>query len=202
MGTVYVDGEKVDFQGDAPEGCQAVCELIQTFLGNQGKLVATVEVDGDTISVEEVSRIEKFDTLSFTSISFLQHLLEMCRTWSAECAMKLEAGRQISRTCLRQAWGTSQTEAVNYLEGFRPLMEGFGVLQQFGSESEAAWLEEFAQAFENAVGKIDGLANAIEARSAVRVSDSLALEFVEAWGSLGTVLDTRVIKQLETQKES
>lgn len=202
MSTVFVDGEKVEFEGEAPESCQSVCELIQTFLGNQGKLVSSVEVDGKEIALEEASGIEAYETLAFVSISLSQHLIDMCRTWGAVCDELVGNGRGYARSCLRQRWDETQSEVVNYLEGFRPLIEGLGILQNFGSESEAAWRDDFGASFENAVGKIGVLANAIEARSVVRVSDLLAKDFVESWSRLGVVLNEKVIVQLELQQES
>jgi len=200
MGNIYIDGEKVDFDGPAPASCGEACQLIDGFLAGQGKVIAEVVLNGESVSIEKASEQGEFESLEFATTTPEQQLLEMCRVWSEACAKSVEGLSQLGRSCLRQRWPESQSETLRFLEEFRSVIEGLGILQNYGAESRAEWSSDFGGSFERGVGAVDQVVDAIEAKSPTRLSDTLVGAMQESWSEVKAKLDRQVVPALEGRR--
>ncbi|MDQ8180428.1 hypothetical protein [Pelagicoccus sp. SDUM812005] len=202
MGQVFINGELVEFEGDAPRTCQEACSLIEGFLSGQGLAIGEVELDGASLSLEEAAGKGEYERLSFTSISPQLQLLEMCRRWKDETASLVEAMDELSGAVLRSGWSESQQQVVDFLEKLRPVVEGVGVLQQFGSDSGSDWTAEVNGVFQGGLGAIDEIVSAVEARDCVLLSDRLAEALSGRWSEVARCLEGVVIPSLEKEFSS
>lgn len=199
MRRVVLNGETVEFEGDAPGTCREACELVQGFLAGQGLAVDSVQVDGAAVTLEDAANLESYFVLEIASITPLEQLLQMCGTWKSGIEEQLAEMNSLGSFVLRNAWEKSQAAVVALLEKMRPLIEGIGVLQNFGSESGAAWAEQVTAAFEGGLAGIDGVADAVESGDCVWLSDAVALGLSEGWSSVGACLQDVVVPALEEQ---
>lgn len=197
MATVSIDGENVEFEGDAPQTCAQACELIEGFLSGQGLIIESISVDGEAVVLEDAFAREAYQHIDFKSISPQAQLLAMCKQWERECSELCSNMESLSGSILRRGWSDAQSSVVALLETLRPLIEGLGILQSFGTESGAAWSGAVVCHFEKGLSSIDSVANAVEARNSVALSDSLAEGLAVDWGAIADCLAGEVIPALE-----
>ncbi len=202
MGRVLIDGENVEFEGNAPQTCGAACELIEGFLSGQGMILESVLVDGREVSIETAREVGAFEEVAFVSVSPHQQLLGMCRGWKNDCLSRVERMEALSSLVLKREWSDSQVAVVELLEQLRPLVEGLGVLLDFGKNSSAEWEQILSSGFEAGVGSINIAVDSIESRDCVVLSDCLAFQMREAWEGLASCLGGEVIPTLEKELSS
>lgn len=197
MASVRIDGELVEFEGPAPATASEAFQLIEGFVGGQGRVISAVFLDGEASSIESVAEHGQYDSLDFVTMAPEAQLLAMCRTWSEASAACIQSLGKVSSICLRMDWERSRSEVVDLLEELRSVIEGLGVLQNYGSESQASWSVAFGESFSGGIGAIDLVVDAIEARSPARLSDALAGPMKDGWARVKADLDTAVIPELE-----
>lgn len=197
MATVSIDGENVEFEGDAPQTCGQACELIEGFLSGQGLIIESVSVDGEAVPLEHAFAREAYQSIDFKSISPQAQLLAMCKQWERECSELRSKMESLGGSILRSGWSDAQSSVVALLETLRPLIEGLGILQNFGNESAAAWSVSVGSCFEKALASIDSVVNAVEARNSVALSDALAEALAVNWGAMAVCLADEVLPALE-----
>lgn len=199
MGQVSLNGEIVEFDGPSPQTCGEACKLIDGFLSGQGLSIGEIKVDGAALSLEEALDRGAYQTLAFTSVSPQVQLLAMCRTWKDGAAELVAKMDELSVAVLRCSWSESHQSVVALLDAVRPVVEGIGVLQRFGAESEAAWGGEVNVSFERALEGIDRVVGSVEARDCVALSDGLAGDLAASWRQVIRCLDEAVIPCLEKE---
>ncbi|MDQ8186180.1 hypothetical protein [Pelagicoccus sp. SDUM812002] len=199
MGTVYIDGEKVEFEGGAPGSCSEACSLVEDFLAGQGLALGSVMLEGEELTLEEASSREGYELLEFRSASAQAQLLAMCRSWRDEIASLSIQIRELSAFVLRNGWGESQDAVVALTEKLRPVIEGVGVLQQFGTDSEAVWRNSVSSGFQKGLVAVDQVVNAVESRDCARLSDRLAGDLATSWEAVSGCLESEVIPILEEE---
>ncbi|MBK1875756.1 hypothetical protein [Pelagicoccus mobilis] len=199
MRRVVLNGEDVEFEGEAPGSCKEACTLVEGYLSGQGLSLESVAVDGVAMSLEEAMEIADYSVLEFKSMSALAQLLNMCGAWRDETSKLLEEMRGLGAMVLRSGWSDSQVAVVEFLEKMRPVIEGIGVLQNFGNESGAPWAARVTAAFQAGLASIDGVANSIESRDSVRLSDFVASSLYESWREVVLCLEEDVIPVLEKE---
>lgn len=199
MGTVYLDGERVDFQGDAPATGGEVWNALEGHLGEQGRVLESVSIDGREVALEDAGELGAFEKLEFRSVSLNQRLLSLCKLWLEECSARAREGEEVAAVALRSGWATSQERVVSLLEGMRNAIEGFGILENFGEQSEAAWSARFSEAFAAGIAAVDGVADAVEGRDCVALSDRLADEWAARWRTVAEVVEGEVLAALRKE---
>lgn len=197
MGEVYLDGEKVDFQGNEPTSVGEVWNLIFGHLSGQGRSIDSVSLDGNETAPEALDADGGYETLSFRSVSAEEQLAEMCARWASQSREEAGKASTLAAAILRKGWNEGQAEVIAFLEGLRPLLEGLGVAQSFGAENEAPWLPVFTAAFEAGVKAIDQVADALQAREVVALSDALAGDLSQGWQRLAETIEREVAPRLE-----
>lgn len=199
MASVAIDGEKVAFEGDPPSTCGEACELIAGFLSGQGLMIASVSVDGEELSVDAAALRGEYAALDFCSVSPRAQLLAMCKAWQGGCEGLSKEMDSAGSLVLRRAWSESQADVVTLLEKVRPLVEGLGVLQNFGNESSAVWQQSVGASFAAGLASIDVTVDAVQSGDCVVLSDCLAGDMAESWGGISEVLARQVIPVLEAE---
>lgn len=199
MGAVFIDGERVEFEGAAPATCGEACALIEGHLSSQGCLIESVRVDGELFSLEAAQGVEVYEKVEFVSVTPQKQLLAMCGTWAQECAGRVADAGSVASFVLRNGRDGSRSRVVGLLEALRPLIEGLGILQNYGGETQASWAGGFSKAFEAGIASIDGVVDAVESGNCVRLSDRLALELSVSWAEIERELTGKVIPQLEEE---
>ncbi|MBC2605774.1 hypothetical protein [Pelagicoccus albus] len=197
MADIYINDEKVEFEGSPPASCGQAYELIEGFLSGQGLMIDKIELDGVQVAAESLLERDNYSELRFRSVSPQSKLLQMCGEWSALCSQLTGKLRGLSGQVLRQGWAKSQSDSVELLEEMRPLIEGLGVLQNFGSESNLDWTSSFDQAFSSGVASIDEVVNAVESKNCVALSDRLADSMAPSWSKVEDCLQSEIIPGLE-----
>lgn len=197
MGRVLINGESVEFEGEAPQTCAQACELIEGFLSGQGLMVESVSVDGSEVSIEAARNVGAFEEVSFVSLSPEQQLLGMCKGWEVDCLALVKEMDGLSTKVLKCEWNDSQVAVVELLEKLRPLLEGFGVLLDYGKSSSASWERSVSSGFEGGVASINSAVDAVESRDCVVLSDCLAFSMSAGWAGLALCLAEEVIPVIE-----
>lgn len=165
-------------------------------------VLESVSVDGTEISIEAAREVGPFEEVAFKSVSPHQQLLGMCKGWKNDCLSRVEHMETLSSLVLKRDWNDSQGAGVELLEQLRPLVEGLGVLLDFGKNSSATWEQSLSVGFEAGVGSINTVVDSIESRDCVVLSDCLAFQMKEAWERLASCLDEEVIPILEKELSS
>lgn len=199
MGTVYLDGERVDFQGDAPATGGEVWNALEEHLGQQGRVLESVAIDGREVALEEAGELGAFEKLEFRSVSLNERLVSLCELWLKECSGRAREGEEIAALALRSGWATSQERVISLLEGMRDAIEGFGILENFGSQSEAAWAARFSAAFAAGIAAVERVADAVESRDCVALSDRLAEEWAARWRAVIEVVEGEALPALRKE---
>lgn len=199
MGDVVIDGEKVEFDGSAPQTCRDACTLIEGFLSGQGKMIESISLDGERLDIEAAFQREAYRTLEFTTTSPQAQLLTMCKGWKSGAVSLIEEMDTLSSSILRSRWNDNQTAVVSLLEKLRPLIEGLGVLQGYGKDSAAEWTSGFEVAFQRGLEGIDQVVSAVESRKAALLSDRVAANLVGGWTQIVDCLGDQVIVSLEKE---
>lgn len=199
MSAVYIDGEKVDFQGAAPATVGEAFGLVEHFLGENGRVIEAVLVNGEEMAVADAVEAGSYERFEVKSLTVSQKLLAMCKLWQRECEGRVEESRTLASQVLRQKVSETNTQVVALLESLRPVLEGCGILENFGKENETGWSEGFAKAFHEGVGAIDRIADAVESQDCVAISDRLAEGLARSWESVSRELEQSVIVSLESE---
>ncbi len=199
MGRVSLNGENVEFEGAPPQTCEEACSLVDGFLSGQGLAIDEVKVDGLVMSLEDAMARGEYQLLEITSIQPQLQLLAMCRSWKDETRALIAEMEKLGVSVLRRSWSESQEAVVAFLEKVRPVVEGIGVLQNFGSESGASWTAEVSSSFQGGIAGIDRVVNAVEAKDCAMLSDSLACDLAGGWGKVAQCLEEVVIPSLEKE---
>ncbi|MDQ8201533.1 hypothetical protein [Pelagicoccus sp. SDUM812003] len=202
MSEVYLDGEKVEFQGDAPESCADAIALIENYLGGVGRVVERVELDGVERELQDLAQVVNYGVLAFFTQSAQQRLASLCGQWSEASSRIAEEAETLASVSLRVEWKESQMKVVDCLERMRPIIEGVEVARGYGEESQAAWTEALGQAFQRGIDSINAVADAVESGDSVRVSDQLASEVAPSWLTLGRCLREDVAQVLDGKEAS
>ncbi|EDY83808.1 hypothetical protein VDG1235_3435 [Verrucomicrobiia bacterium DG1235] len=202
MGTVFIDGESVEFDGEAPGTCRAVCELIENFIAGQGRVISSVAVDGSELPIESALEAGSFASIAFTTSSPQEQLLAMCKTWSADCEERARDADATATLVLRSGFQDGQAKVVAFLEKLRPLIEGLGILQNFGSETESVWASRFEEVFGTSIAAVDRVVDAVESRDCVALSDRLSDTLATSWRAVREELLGVVIPALDEGGET
>lgn len=197
MGTIFIDGESVEFEGEGPANCRAAWEIIENFVSGQGRMIGAVAINGEDLALDAILERENFETLAFKTISPQERLLSMCEEWRLACEERVRDAELVATSVLRLSVNDGRNQVVAFLEKLRPLIEGLGILQGYGGDTDAQWCPSFNAVFGQAIASIDSVVDAVESRDCVRVSDSLALTLAGAWRSIVVELRGSVEPSLE-----
>lgn len=197
MAEVAIDGENVEFEGDPPKTGQDACQLIEGFLAGQGRLIKSISVDGREVSLDEASTFGAYEKIVFVSTTPQEQLLTMCEIWSKDCHDLSIEMKRIGTAVLRSSWSDSQQAAVALLEKLRPLIEGVGILQNYGEESGATWQKSVSESFAGALAAIDKVADSVESKNCVALSDYVSDHMSPAWRRVSDCISLEVIPELE-----
>lgn len=199
MAEVYLDGEKVDFQGDAPATLAAAWAAVEGYLGSVERVLEEALVDGAPVSAEQAQGMGSYARAEFRSASFAAKLSSLCEEWVGQCSETLDAIGRLSASALRSPWSESQASCVACLESLRPQVEGFGMLENFGRQRGADWSGEVSARYAAAAKAVDRVVGAVESRDCVALSDRLALDLAPRWEALVGSVSAKTLPALRKE---
>lgn len=199
MGEVVLDGEKVDFQGNAPETVVAAWQVIEEHLGGADRVLETATINGVECSADQAAKIEVYDRIEFCSLSVSEKLLNLGTEWQESCILTVDTINSLAASVLSVSWSDSQSRTVELIENFRPFVEGFGVIEEQGRQRAASWSVVFSKSYATGVAAIEGVIQAVESQSCIKLSDQLAFDFLSSWRALLDCLRTSVLPSLKKE---
>lgn len=199
MAEVYLDGEKVDFQGEAPASLAAAWSAVENYLGSVERVLEEARVDGAPVTAEQAQDTGNYVRAEFRSASFASKLSSLCEGWVSQCSENLTTARRLSSLALRSPWPESQASCVEFLESLRPCIEGFGMLENFGRQRGADWSAEVSARYAAAAEALDQVVGAVETRDCVALSDRLALDVAPRWGELVESVSEQALPALKRE---
>ncbi|OUW16690.1 MAG: hypothetical protein CBD18_06350 [Opitutales bacterium TMED158] len=189
MGTVYLNGENVDFQGPAPATPLEVWSVLENHLSQSGMLIERMEVDGaDWVPGSDEPTVS-YGTIHIHSVSqsskATQIVDELRKSRESLEGSWLDAAREV----LRSPWDRFQPRALELLDATQPLIQSVSVLVAFGQESESNWGQELQQASHSLNEGVERLIDAFEARDSVSFSDAAGMECLDGVRAVFGALD-------------
>ena len=124
MSEVYVDGEKVTFEGDFPENPSQVYELLMSALSEQGRAVTGFTADGVDLLAQNQDIPETFERIEADSLSHRELTLRVTNEFLTQ--MKPLAGelRAYAINVLTIGW----SEVFRRMEEFIAKIKPFAAL--------------------------------------------------------------------------
>ena len=103
MSEVYVDGEKVVFEGETPENPAEIYDLLMTVLSEQGRAVTGFVADGvNLLSGEQPP--ESFERIDASSLSHRELTLQVIREFLDKTGAIGDDLRSYSKNILPIGW--------------------------------------------------------------------------------------------------
>lgn len=199
MGNVFLDGEKVDFQGNDPESVVAAWQVIEEHLGGADRVLETATIDGVECSADQAANIEAYERIEFCSLSVSEKLLNLGTEWQEGCIRAVDTINSLAASVLSVPWNDSQSRTVELIESLRPFVEGFGVIEEQGRQRAASWANVFSKSYATGVAAIESVIQAVESQNCIKLSDQLALGFLSSWRALLDCLGTSVLPALKKE---
>lgn len=183
-GDIYLDGERVDFNGDPPTSVAAVWTLVADYLSDQERLVESIKVDESPWDPDTDENREKWGRLDLTTITLEEKLVGMALEWKSrrmETCGRLSA---LAGEVLRRGWSEVQGEVYAVFEALRPLVEQYGALATFGEAKQKPWAEMLLALYGTFTEALGATSNAVESEDCVVLSDLLDGELADSVESL------------------
>jgi len=197
MPEVFLDGERVDFQGAAPESARAVCEAVASHLADAGRTLLEARVDGEAFAWDLIEESRQYERLQIKSGTFSEQLAVLCSEWIPRCRSHSAQAEDLSCGVLVSRWTDARERALSLLESQRGLLEALELARAFGEQAAEEWLPAFAERFSDLLGSIDAVADSIQASDVVALSDSLSLRHARAWLALAEGLEKSLLPALD-----
>ena len=199
MPEVILDGEKVDFQGPAPQTAGTVWSLIENYLGSAERLIVSFEVDGrawnaggedvayDRIDIRSESQVERLAALTETVLSDWDRI---DNAWTEIASLSLS----VNDDGLKRLGGHGMEVSGNALQVSQFLVA-------YGDHHQTAWNSVLKAELEMVNSGLSQWMDAFEGKRVIGISEFAANEVATAFGSLKAVLN-EASKDLKKRKAS
>ncbi|MEM9160664.1 MAG: hypothetical protein AAGB46_16570, partial [Verrucomicrobiota bacterium] len=118
MAEVFLDGEKVDFEGTEPSSANELWNLVESFLGQQGRVLTQLTLDGEAWRLGDADcAFAKAEFSSESQGQQVEALLASVLEKADAVGAYLEA---FSGACLARPWRETQKAAPDLLEVLKP----------------------------------------------------------------------------------
>ena len=176
MREVYLDGERVEFEGAAPRTLGAVWAVLESHLGASGRLLERAALDGAEWAASAEDGLESWERLELVSVTVEDRLSGLARGWLEGADAMLAAVNALAGEVLRCEWSAAQAATVARLGELQPQIEGFGLLASYAGD--AGWESggELAEGFERCGAALEAAISAVERRDCAGLSDALAVD--------------------------
>lgn len=181
MGEIFLDAEKVDFEGAAPATVAEAWTVVSEYLGGMGRVLEEMQVDGQAWDAEKGDPNVGYGCIRFVSLSQGEKVFQLAQRWLSAGRALLPELEAKSVCVLSLSWESACQEASASLEALRPVLEGFGLMCQYGEQVQATWLSVALEGYGACVKSIETVLAAVDAGNVVQLSDGFALDLLVAW---------------------
>ena len=181
---VWLDGERVDFQGPPPSSPSEIWALLDQHLAGMDRLLVEMRVDGEEWN-EDISYPDRsYGKIEASSRSELENL----KFAAAELIGKRETIESLwestSRDSLNLGWQDFQAKMAQTLGGTQPLIENCGLLIQFASLKSLPWHDSLKIASESLNVEMGRAMDAFESSNCILISDIAAFDIPKVLGDV------------------
>lgn len=197
MSEVYLDGEKVDFNGPAPASVAEVWALVDGFLSESGRLIRTMNVDGVEWTPGMDGGSDGFEVVRILAVSQLENLIESLEEFCGQRDEFLKRWKKIASRVLSVEWMSLQPEAIECIESVSPLIQSMEVLVDFGRSQNFDWVDVLANESQRLNGCVGKMIDTFEPKDSVGFSDLAAVDMTETLERICALYIKEVIPALK-----
>ena len=200
MAEVYLDGERVQFEGPEPANAGELLVLLNHVLEKQERCITRYVVNGiNYLQVAEEHRPLRFDRVEAVSQRQSKVLLDMVGDAMRNSA-KLEGEmEEFSNAILRRPWSEMVREMQEFAQKLNPLVELLALLEQYGESRNEIWEEQVQALHCDFTGRFLEILNAAENRDIAHLSDLIANRLIPLLRRALNVISGTVCKVLEAK---
>ena len=200
MAEVYLDGERVQFEGPVPANPGELLVLLNHVLEKQERCITRYFVNGiNYLQVAEEHRPLRFDRVEAVSQRQSKVLLDMIGDAMRNSA-KLEGEmEEFSNAILRRPWSEMVREMQEFAQKLNPLVELLVLLEQYGESRNEIWEEQVQALHCDFTGRFLEILNAAENRDIAHLSDLIANRLIPLLRRALNVISGTVCKVLEAK---
>jgi len=181
MSDVYLDSEKVTFNGDEPQNVRGVIEVLTRYLQENGRLVAEARVDGvDIVNLKEEAYLKSFGRIDVVSNTEEEYLSGWVKQVSRDVSVLDRDMVSFSEEILNKPWDENTGRGKEILEGFVPILRLIEGLVFYGKQKEAEWIDELKEQLKGYRGSLNLYTSALALKDPASMSDIVALDLLPA----------------------
>ena len=201
MSEVYVDGEKVTFEGDFPENPSQVYELLMAALSEQGRAVTAFKADGVDLLAQNQDIPETFERIDADSLSHRELTLRVTNEFLSQ--MKPLAGelRAYAINVLTIGWSEVFRRMEEFIAKIKPFADLLDNLGPYAKTYSPPWSEGLEKLATEQSECLEAILGAFEAGNATGLSDEVALNFAPLFDRCRKFLSEKVVVELGQEQE-
>jgi hypothetical protein len=201
MSEVYVDGEKVTFEGDFPENPAQVYELLMSALSEQGRAVTGFKADGVDLLAQNQDIPKTFERIDADSLSHRKLTLRVTNEFLTQ--MKPLAGelRAYAINVLTIGWSEVFRRMEEFIGKIKPFADLLDNLGPYAKTYSPPWNEGLEKLAAEQSVCLEAILGAFEAGNAAGLSDEVALNFAPLFDRCRKFLSEKVVVELGQEQE-
>jgi len=196
MSEVYVDGEKVVFEGEVPDSPDDVFNLLMNVLSEQGRAVTGFVVDGED-ALSEGKTPTTYERIDAATLSHDELTLQVIREFLAKMEPLGEELKSYSRNILIVGWSEVFKRMEEFIDKIKPFADLLDNLSPYANAYSPSWKEEFANLATEQAECLEEVLSAFEAGDTAGLSDEVALALVPLFDRCCKFLSEVVAPDLE-----
>ena len=201
MSEVYVDGEKVTFEGDFPENPSQVYELLMSALSEQGRAVTAFKADGVDLLIQNQDIPETFKRIDADSLSHRELTLRVTNEFLTQ--MKPLAGelKAYAINVLTIGWSEVFRRMEEFIAKIKPFADLLDNLGPYAKTYSPPWSDGLEKLATEQSVCLEAILGAFEAGNAAGLSDEIALNFSPLFDRCRKFLSEKVVVELGQEQE-
>ena len=197
MSEVYVDGEKVVFEGDVPESPDDVFNLLMNVLSEQGRAVTGFVVDGED-ALGEGNAPATYGRIDAATLSHDELTLQVIREFLAKMEPLGEELRSYSRNILIVGWSEVFKRMEEFIDKIKPFADLLDNLSPYANAYSPSWKDDFANYATEQADSLEKILSTFEAGDTAGLSDEVSLTLVPLFDRCCKFLREVVAPDLES----
>ncbi len=200
MSGVFVDGEEVVFEGEAPTSPSRIFDLLMSVLSEQGRAVTGFVVDGeDVLGAEQIP--ETFDRIDAKTLSHSKLTLQVVREFLAKIDSLGEELHSYSRNILTTGWSAVFQRMEEFIEKIKPFADLFDNLGPYAKTYSPLWQKKFEELAKEQAGSLEKILKHFESGNISDLSNEVASSFAPLFDRSRKFLRENAIPELEETSE-
>lgn len=201
MSEVYVDGEKVVFEGDMPGKPAEIYDLLMTVLSEQGRAVTGFVSDGvNLLSGEQPP--ETFQRIEASSLSHRELTLQVIREFLDKMGTIGDDLRSYSKNILTTGWSEVFRRMDEFIGKIKPFADLFDNLTPYAKTYSPEWSTGFEQFAVEQADCLERVLSCFESGDVSGLSNEIAQSFAPLFERSRKFLAEEAITELEQPVET